>query len=159
KEEYGKDPVASGPYQVDSYDVGEKLVLKRNPAWDAATDPLRHQYPDGFEFVTAGSPAQISQRLIADQGPDQTATTGASVTPELLAQVTDHPDVAKRVTEGPTGSVQLLYINVKRVTDLSVRQALNYAIDRDSFNKAMGGPAIATPATTLLSPVIPGYQN
>lgn len=158
KERYGTNPVASGPYQVDSYVQGEKLVLKRNPAWDARTDPLHHQYPDGFEFVAGLSPAAISQRLVADQGADQTATTWSSVTPELLPQVVDHPDVARRVTEGPTANVQHLYINTKRVTDLNVRRALNYAIDRDSFVKAMGGPAIATPATTLLSPVTPGYQ-
>jgi peptide/nickel transport system substrate-binding protein len=157
KQQYGGKPVASGPYQVDSYTRGQKLVLKRNTNWDPATDPIRHQYPDGFEFVAGVNPAQISERLIADRGPDQTATTWTSVSPETLPRVVDNPEVAKRVTQGPTGNVQHLYINTKRVTELPVRQALNFAIDRDSFVKAQGGQAVSAPATTLLSPLTPGH--
>jgi peptide/nickel transport system substrate-binding protein len=159
KENYGAKPVSSGPYRVDSYVRGEKLVLARNTAWAAATDPLRHQYADGFEFVTGLSPVQISERLIADRSPDQTATTWWPVAPELLPKVVDDPAVRRRVTEGETGNVQYLYINTKRVTDLPVRQALNYAIDRDAFVKAQGGPAVSVPITTLLSPLTPGHRD
>jgi peptide/nickel transport system substrate-binding protein len=44
------------------------------------------------------------------------------------------------------------------VTELPVRQALNFAIDRESFVKAQGGPAVSAPATTLLCPLTPGYR-
>jgi peptide/nickel transport system substrate-binding protein len=159
KEQYGIHPVASGPYQVASHVLGEKLVLERNRSWDPATDPIRHQYADGFEFVSGLSPAQISERLIADRGADQTATTWASVTAEMLPQVASAAEITKRVTEGPTGNVQHLYINTRRVTELPVRQALNFAVDREAFVKVQGGPAVSAPATTLLNPLTPGYRG
>jgi peptide/nickel transport system substrate-binding protein len=67
--------------------------------------------------------------------------------------------VRRRVTEGPTATVQYLYINTRRVTDLKVRQALNYAVDRQAFIKAQGGPVTSEPATTILPPLIPGFDR
>jgi peptide/nickel transport system substrate-binding protein len=52
-----------------------------------------------------------------------------------------------------------LTINTQRVTDLSVRQALNYAIDRDGLIKTLGGDAVASPITTLMPPDTLGYQQ
>jgi peptide/nickel transport system substrate-binding protein len=159
RDKYANAPVASGPYRIDSYVHNQKLVLVRNPNWDRATDPLRHQYVDGVTFTLGVTALQISQRLIADQGTDQTATTFWSTAPEVLPQVVGDPAVMRRLTQGPTGTVQYLYINTARVTDLKVRQALNYAVDRDSFIKAQGGPLASAPATTILPPLTPGYQN
>jgi peptide/nickel transport system substrate-binding protein len=159
RERYGGRPVASGPYRVASYLRGQRLVLQRNTFWDATTDAVRHQYVDGFDFVFGQTPLQISERLIANRGPDQTATTSWPTAPEMVPRVVNDPAARKRVTEGSTGTVQYLYINTRRVTDLKVRQALNYAIDRQALVKAQGGPVLSEPATTILSPLIPGYQQ
>lgn len=159
RERYGSQPVASGPYRVDSYVREQRLVLRRNTSWDAATDPVRHQYVDGFDFVFGPTPEQISERLIADRGDDQTATTSWPTAPEVLPQIVDNPAVRQRVTEGPTATVQYLYINTRRVTDLKVRQALNYAIDRDAYVKSRGGPLVSESVTTILPPLVPGFQN
>jgi len=50
KEKYDKAPVATGPYKVASYKADKTLVLTRNTNWDPKTDPVRHQYPDSFNF-------------------------------------------------------------------------------------------------------------
>ena len=50
KADYQLHPLATGPYMFDKYTPGTELVLKRNPNWDPATDPARHNYPDGFHF-------------------------------------------------------------------------------------------------------------
>ena len=42
-----------------------------------------------------------------------------------------------------TPSANRLTINTQRVTDLKVRQALNYAIDRDGLVKTLGGQTVA----------------
>ena len=39
-----------------------------------------------------------------------------------------------------------------------VRQALNYAVDRDAVIKIFGGPALARPTCQILPPDFPGYQ-
>ncbi len=159
RERYGARPVASGPYRVESYVREQRLVLRRNASWSAATDPVRHQYVDGFDFAFGITPLQISERLVADRGADQTATTSWPTASEVLPRIVDNPAVMRRVTEGPTATVQYLYINTRRVTDLKVRQALNYAVDRQAFVKAQGGPVSSEPATTILPPLVPGFDR
>jgi peptide/nickel transport system substrate-binding protein len=159
RDAYGNKPVATGPYRVDEYIRGSKLTLKPNPSWDPNTDPLRHQYVDGFDFKIGLDPNQITERLIADRGPDQTATTWIQVAPELIPRVAGDPAVKNRVTERMGSNIAYMWINTKRVTDVDTRRALNYAVDRSSFAKAYGGPAIAIPGSTILSPFVPGYVN
>ncbi|MFD8962743.1 ABC transporter substrate-binding protein, partial [Streptomyces anulatus] len=43
--QYDLRPFSSGPYRIESYARGKKLVLVRNTHWDAATDPVRKAYP------------------------------------------------------------------------------------------------------------------
>ena len=57
----------------------------------------------------------------------------------LVAKVAADPALQQRTLLSPTPSANRLTINTQRVTDLSVRQALNYAIDRDGLIKTLGG--------------------
>ena len=54
KQEYKNHPLATGPYMFDTYTAGTSLKLKRNPNWVAATDPVRHDYPDAWDFKWGG---------------------------------------------------------------------------------------------------------
>ena len=47
---YETSVVASGPYKIKSYTRGDMLELEKNPNWDPTSDPIRHQYADGFKF-------------------------------------------------------------------------------------------------------------
>jgi peptide/nickel transport system substrate-binding protein len=100
-----------------------------------------------------------TQRLIADQGADAYAVMQADVAQASIAQVQGDATLSKRAIAGPTPFVDYVNINTSRVTDVKVRQALNYAFDRAALIKAMGGAAIEAPATTLMAPVVPGYKN
>ena len=44
--EYGRSPLSTGPYKVESFRPSEELVLVKNDAWVADSDPARHQYAD-----------------------------------------------------------------------------------------------------------------
>ena len=77
----------------------------------------------------------------------------------LVAKVAADPALQERTLLSPTPSANRLTINTQRVTDLSVRQALNYAIDRDGLVKALGGETVASPITTLMPPGTLGYQQ
>ena len=158
KKGYDNRPFSSGPYKVETYNRGAKLTLVRNEHWDATTDPLRHAYPDRFEFAIGSNAVQTSERLVADTGSDQTALTWMSVPPEVLPKVVDNTELTSRVIEGNTQYNRYLNINTQRVTDLKVRQALNYAIDRENLLKVYG-PKDAVPGTTLLSPTVSGFQK
>jgi peptide/nickel transport system substrate-binding protein len=152
-------PFASGPYKVSKNTPGVELVLERNPNWDPATDPVRHAYPDKVVWHFGPDQQTGANRVIADNGEDQAALGFNGVPVSLTAKVLGDTALKPRVIQGPTPSLWRLTINTQRVTDLPVRQALNYAIDRDGFIKTYGGAATATAVTTLMPPSTIGYQQ
>jgi len=159
-DKYESQFIESGPYMKDgAYDQQTKLKLKKNPNWDPSSDPVRHQYADAWLFDWSPDRATQTQRLISDQGADSYAVMAADVAQASISQVQGDATLSKRAVAGPTPFVDYININTSRVTDLKVRQALNYAFDRASLIKAMGGAAIESPATTIMAPVVPGYKN
>jgi peptide/nickel transport system substrate-binding protein len=158
KTDYDRHPFSSGPYKIKSYQRGTSLTLERNPNWDPNTDPLRTAYPDAFSFNFTLQADQIAERLVADAPADQASVAWALVPPAVLPKTTV-AGVSERVVKGPTQYVWYDYINTQRIKDVNVRKALNYALDKDAMLKAIGGSAAGTPATTLLSPTVAGYQK
>ncbi|MFY1680563.1 ABC transporter substrate-binding protein [Micromonospora sp. WMMD730] len=151
-------PFSSGPYKIAKNQAGVQLTLDRNPHWDAATDPVRHQYPDQFVWTFGPTADAAVNRVIADNGTDQSALAWNYVPASLVARVAQDRGLKSRSVLSPTPSANQLVINNQRVTDLAVRRALNYAIDRDGLVKALGGQTVAQPMTTLMPPSTIGYQ-
>ena len=157
---YERAWVSDGPYMQDGpYDGQTKLKLKKNPNWDPASDPIRHQYPDNWVFDFSPNRNDQTKRLIADQGADQYAVGTAQVAQANVSEVQNDANLSKRVASAPTPFNDYVNINTSRVTDLKVRQALNYAFDRGAYITALGGSALAAPSTTLEAPIVPGYQK
>ena len=96
--------------------------------------------------------------MIADNGADQSALAFNAVPASLVAKVAGDASLKSRTLLSPTPSANQLVINNQRVTDLKVRQALNYAIDREGMIKALGGQTVAAPLTTLMPPATIGYK-
>ncbi|HEY3009296.1 MAG TPA: ABC transporter substrate-binding protein [Micromonosporaceae bacterium] len=151
-------PFSSGPYKVTKNTVGVELVLDRNDQWDPNTDPVRHQYPDKFVWQFGPDADAQVNRVIADSGPDQTALAWNGIPSSLVSRVTSDQSLKSRTLLEPTPSANRLTINTQRVTDLTVRQALNYAIDRQGLIQTLGGETLASPITTLMPPSTIGYK-
>ncbi|MFE9656111.1 ABC transporter substrate-binding protein [Micromonospora sp. NPDC006431] len=152
-------PFSSGPYKFTKNQPGVEMVLERNPNWDPATDPVRHAYPDKFVWSLGPDQATQTNRVLAGTGNDAAAVATGGVPSELIAKVTGDPALKARMIVAATPNAFRLSINTTRVTDLSVRQAINYAIDRSSITKNLGGPYGAVPLTTLLPPTTLGYKQ
>jgi peptide/nickel transport system substrate-binding protein len=159
KDKYNTEWISSGPYKRKEYLADSKLVLERNPNWDPNSDPIRHQYPDTITFDFTSTGVDQTERVSSGQGADATALMTANVDPANIANVKADAELMKRVDTSATPFVSYLWINTARVTDLKVRQALNYAFNRDSYIKAVGGTDVATPATTIMAPIVPGYKQ
>ncbi|TYK52713.1 ABC transporter substrate-binding protein [Actinomadura decatromicini] len=150
---YKNAPVSSGPYRVDKYEPGRKLILTRNPHWSRTVDNQRLACPDRIEVTSGLDKTVINQRLVSGAGADAKAiTTDTTVGPEQLAQLGSDPNLAKRVARGVFGETKYLAFDAtkKPFDDPRVRQAFAYAINRQSVVNAVGGSALATPATTFL---------
>jgi len=162
--------VASGPYMVDGHGQTSTLVLTKNPNWEPGSDPIRHQYLDSIVVdFHSGSGEEQTNRLIADRGNDQYAVATAAVAPSKIEKVRTDPGLKARTGSAPTLTVDYIHINTSRVTEVKVRQALNWSFDRKAFVVAAGGtendaheahpPTAALPATWILAPVVPGWKD
>ncbi|HCT81040.1 MAG TPA: hypothetical protein DGG94_11360 [Micromonosporaceae bacterium] len=160
KPETLESPISSGPYKIKSYTRGERLEFERNPNWDAATDPLRHNYPDGYVFDwTATDPAVVTKRLVADQGADKLSIQWSNVPSEALADVEKSADAQKRTLDGETVFSLFININTQRVKNVDLRRAMIYATDQKAILQIIGGEKAGTPSTTLVPPVTPGHKK
>ncbi|GIE36413.1 ABC transporter [Actinoplanes italicus] len=155
KGDYDRKPVSSGPYMIKEHAYDQFIEFVRNPNWDANTDPIRNGYPDGIRVEFGITAETGANRVVADAAEDQTAFIWANV-PAAVKSKTNEPAVKARVQAGPSQYVEYTWINTERVTDLKVRQALNYIVDRDSIVKLRGG--VDQIGTTITSPTIAGYQ-
>jgi peptide/nickel transport system substrate-binding protein len=147
-ESYGvaAPPVASGPYQVESYTTGNggKLVMVRNPNWNPASDTYRTALPDKWEFDFGVDPKVIDQRMLASTGNDSTALMYGSLQPENLGVVFKDPTQANDQFTGRAVSdldiySRYLWIDVNKVKNPKIRQAMAVALDRSAMKKNLGG--------------------
>jgi len=156
---YDKKPVASGPYQVDSYQPGSTLTLVRNPHFDPATDTVRKAYPDKFEWRFGIDDSTANERALADQGEDKNQA-GVVVQPSSIARLSQ-PGVTGRTFQAPTTCTTYLGLNTTKgpLKKLAVRQAVSYAVDKKQVQTATGGSKKATIVSTMLPPTLAGHKD
>jgi peptide/nickel transport system substrate-binding protein len=160
KAAFDLDPFSSGPYMVQSHQPGKSMVLVRSPGWNAATDPVRHAYPNEWDFQFGGQPLDIDQQLIAANGSDATAMTfDTQLTGDVAEQVMSTPSLLARTVNANSPFSTYFDINNKRITNLKVRQAMLMAFPRQQVREDFGGPLFGDYTNTILSPVTNGYQN
>jgi peptide/nickel transport system substrate-binding protein len=162
-ETYGSTvlPVSSGPYQVESYapGTGGKMILVRNPNWSQASDPYRTPYPDRWEVDFGIDPKVIDQRIMQSSGNDRYAISNGGVQPENLAVIFSDPQTptaayAGRAVSGFDPFSRYLPINVQKVKNLKIRQAMAVALDRSAIRLNAGGVFAGDYADGVIKPNI-----
>ncbi|MFI6886695.1 ABC transporter substrate-binding protein [Streptosporangium canum] len=158
KAQYDSRVFSSGPYKIDTYDRGKELVLSRNEHWDPATDPVRKALPDKVVVKQGLRQSVIVDRLIADQGDDRTAVTYADVNGESFSKILTNPKVKARFHNEIRGCTDTLAMNntMAPFDNPKFRLALQYAIDKESYQTTQGGPAAGEIATAFLPPSLSG---
>jgi peptide/nickel transport system substrate-binding protein len=160
KEKYDKRPFSCGPYKIASRSIGKSLTYTRNPHWDPKTDAIRNAYPDKFVFQFGFQPVASTDRYIADKGNDQYAVPIFNeVAAERIAQVLTNATLKKRVLTQVDTVTYYWPINTTRIKDVKVRQAINWAWPHQQLQTIRGGASTSEIATTILSPVTPGYEK
>ncbi|RCS81521.1 ABC transporter substrate-binding protein [Brachybacterium alimentarium] len=160
-ETYATAPVASGPYRLESYSPGSRAVLVRNDNWEAGTDQARTGGPDSIEFSLSQDASVVAQSIIADRADSQDAFLASFVPTAQLVQAQNDPNVGDRlVTSGP-GALEYLAMNTdsEGLKDVAVRQAIQYAVDKEAYRTAKGGEISGDYATTLITPGIAGREE
>ncbi|MEU8149082.1 ABC transporter substrate-binding protein [Nonomuraea sp. NPDC048901] len=149
-------PIASGPYKVAGYNRGSSLKLVRNPQWKAETDSVRSAKPDAWEWTFGLDPATIDERMLAGQGADADAVAG-TIQAATVARV-QTPQLKARSLSGLNGCTTYMGLNTtkKPLDDVRVRQAINYAINKDTVVAGMGGSSLAAKGTSIQPPTVAG---
>lgn len=158
---YDKRPFSSGPYKVQSYDRGRKLVLVRNPHWDRKTDTVRQGNPDKIVVEEGLAQTTIDQRLIADRGEDQRAITLFGVAPASMPRILPRPEVKKRFISATSMCTRFLAMNTSKppFNDPRVRRAMQYAVDKEAYRTAHGGVTVGELAVSYLPPTLTGGRK
>jgi peptide/nickel transport system substrate-binding protein len=132
-----RSPLGSGPFVLETWDEGRRLVLRANPRyWDRARIHL-----DAIELLE--NIPRDTQFLMFQRGELDTAERLSA--PDYLwviAQRDWEPYVQRRAVMNAYGS--RMNVRMKPFDDRRVRQALNYALDKQHSLKLLNGAAVAS---------------
>lgn len=122
-----RTPVGAGAYAFVSWADGEKIVVKRNEKYWKPNRP----YPDGIEFSIIPELTTGSRSVTAGQN-----DLMYQMPPRQKAIMDRVPSV--KIANGPTLYVFQIFLNWAKppFDNVKVRQAFNFAIDRETFVKA-----------------------
>jgi YVTN family beta-propeller protein len=146
---------ATGPYLTRSLQPTRTWVLVRNPRfrqWSAQAQP--GGYPDRIVLrlgVAPGAAVDAVEQSRAD------VLVGPPPVSRIHELVTRYANLLHTY---PQGGTYALFLNtrVRPFNVLAARQAVNYAIDRNTVIQLVGGPLTAQPTCQILPPTLPGYQ-
>jgi peptide/nickel transport system substrate-binding protein len=145
---YGQNPSGTGPFKLESWRVGEKIVLVRNDAYWGPKPALER-----IEFRVVPEDSARVLQLIAGE-----VDAIANVPPVLLPRLKASPDV--KVIQETSFRTVLVGVNhkVKPFDDLRVRKALAHAINTEALVKGVLG-GIPKRGGGIEAPVIPGARK
>ncbi|MDJ0345499.1 ABC transporter substrate-binding protein [Streptomyces sp. H10-C2] len=158
KDSYEKQPVASGPYKIGSYEPGKKLHLVRNDKWDPATDGIRTALPDVIDFTVSASREVVDNALLsgdADLDPAQ-----AGVEDATRSKILASDSLKANADFALVGAVRYFSLQtaVAPLNDYRCRWAVQYAANRTALHDAGGGKDAGDVAGGMLPPTVGGYD-
>ncbi|GGJ98008.1 ABC transporter [Pilimelia anulata] len=157
KQEYKNKPLATGPYKFDKYTPGSELTLARNDQWDANSDPVRHQYVDGWRFRWGQDAVKTQKQLLASNGDDSNGVSYTKADAQVLAEVTGARSA--QLVKGDSPCNIGVQIDSRKVP-LAVRRAIARAYPYDQVRKTSGLTDLtAERSSTVLPPSVPGYEK
>jgi peptide/nickel transport system substrate-binding protein len=153
----GDTPVpGTGAYEFTSYNPNSALIMKRNPyfkVWSAAAQP--QGYPDEIE-MTFGLPVE-SEVTAVENG--QADWVFDPIPADRLQQISTSYANQVHVHTLTADWYAPMNVNIAPFNNLKARQAVNYALNKNSLVALYGGKELATPTCTILPPAFPGYLS
>ncbi len=143
-------PVGSGPFWVADFKPGEYVLLKRNPYyWQKDACGNRYPYLDAVKLQYLPNDSTRMAKLQAGA-----IDAAVDVPYNQIASIDAQPNVSAKTT--PQLGIVSISLSQRNpnLRNVKVRQAINYAVDRDAIVKAVFFGR-GTPAT---SPIDPGVN-
>jgi peptide/nickel transport system substrate-binding protein len=146
---------SSGPYMIQSYTPNKKVIVVRNPYFDASMfdGNVPAGNPDKMTIDIIGDPSVALNRTLTGQDDydfQQPPT-------DRLSEIQSKYSNQIRVYTPANTFYFFMNTRVAPFDNLKVRQAVNYAIDRKAMVRVQGG--LASPTENILPPTYPQYQK
>jgi peptide/nickel transport system substrate-binding protein len=162
--EFRKNFPSSGPYYVDSYQDGQKLVLKKAKNFRPESDEARKAYVDEIVVdFTANSEDSIVQKIEAGEADlslyldvPPRSTIKRFQTQKEAQLHSSNSGAANFITFNARPEAQSEGANALRKPE--VRQALTYAVNRAHLVQVQGGPIAAVPLSQIITSTILGHE-
>ncbi len=142
--DFGRQPVGSGPYRFAEWVAGQRVVLRRN---DGA--PGAKPYWETITFKTV--PDTVTRELQVEKGE---ADVALRASPQDAPRLGASKDVKLLIVEGTRNAFFQLNLTRPPTDDLRVRQALNYAVDKEAIIKVVMNGAAVLSRTVLEKPLL-----
>lgn len=145
--DYSKKSAGSGPYVLEEYAQGDHVSIVRNEDYWGEAPSI-----DRIDFRVV---PEAGSRIAALQTGEATAIYPMPT--DQVATVRSAGDINMISIPSTTMRYVTLNTNYEPLSDVRVRQALNYAFDQEEYCRVMYSGA-ATPATSVLPEIVPGYK-
>jgi len=146
---------ATGPYMIARYVPKKSMEIVRNPhfrEWSQAAQP--DGFPDHIVWSLGAKPDAHVTAI--EQG--KADWTASMLPPNRVDELTTKYTEQLHVETRPGTIYMFLNTRVPPFDRLAVRQAINYAVDRDAVIRLALGPRYLQPTCQILPPNFPGYQ-
>jgi peptide/nickel transport system substrate-binding protein len=159
-QQLGQHQISDGPYKIESWEPTKHISFVRNPAWEASSDPVRKAYVDKVLVNETVSQESVQEQLQTGT-PSADLEFGTSPAPSQLSQLIAAKDPLLDLGETSSTNPYIVFNTIspnngKAMGNLKVRQALEYAINRDNIIQVLGGPKVNPPLTHVIPPGIKG---
>ncbi len=158
-----QNTISDGPYQISSYKPTKSIVYTRNPAWKASSDPIRKAYVDTIK-VDLTVTQESSQQQLETGTPTADLEFGNQPPPSRIPALQASKDPNLVIGDTNSSNPYVLFNtaspnNKGALSKLQVRQALEYAINRDNLIQVLGGKVLNNPLTRVIPKVLPAGQS
>ena len=143
------NPIVTGPFALERYDLGQMLILKRNDFYWGTKAKL-----DRVEFNLAGG---VPMAMYEN---DEIDITGVGLADLERVQNQSDPLNADLISVPPSFTISYIGFNVSEppFDDQKFRQALNYAVDKQLIATQVYSDLVK-PAYGILPPNFPGFSS
>jgi len=146
---------ATGPYMIKSYAPNKQAIVVRNPNFDASVfgGNVPAGNPDKMTVDIIGDDTVALQRVISGQDDYDFH----QIPPDRLASTQQKYGAQIKVYTPANTYYFFMNVREKPFDNLKVRQAVEYAVNRDALVRIYGG--LAQPTENVLPPTYPQYQK
>jgi peptide/nickel transport system substrate-binding protein len=146
---------ATGPYMIKSYAPNKQAIVVRNPNFDASVfgGNVPAGNPDKMTVDIIGDDTVALQRVISGQDDYDFH----QIPPDRLASTQQKYGAQIKVYTPANTYYFFMNVREKPFDNLKVRQAVEFAVNRDALVRIYGG--LAQPTENVLPPTYPQYQK